>query len=400
MIERHDVDQRAEQALVAPHQAKVAAQQLVAVVLVFAHPALGLGHGAGGSRQIQFFTQCQRQRGNVHLHAGHGQRRRADAVHHHQAEQGLILAARQRQLGRETGQQQIGPAQLVLVGKAGQGLPERRRQRTALADKFGGNRCAGLAKGLHLGPALQLLLPEGAGGGVLAALLAARLFCQHLSQRAEGGWGVHLTGQPLCIQFGDALEQQGGAKAVEGDVVHAAVEIIAAGAAQQGETAGRLLGQLERAAQIGPGPGAGQRLVIVLEGDFFIGQGQLMRDEADRLLIVFEVALERLALPHRLGKGRGQHGRLDLAVEGDALGGVEHRLVVVEQMSGPEPLLGDGQGEAVHGVTSSAWAASLASMRRHQPLRVGSLARSTKPSSTPAARHSVSRAMIRTESRP
>ncbi len=271
-------------------------------MLVFAHPALGLGHGAGGPRQIQFFTQCQCQRGNVHLHAGHGQRRRADAVHHHQAEQGLTLAARQRQLGREAGQQQIGPAQLVLVGKAGQGLPQRRRQRAALADKFGGDGGSGLAKGLHLGPTLQLLLPEGASGGVLAALLAARLFRQHLSQRAEGGWGVHLTGQPLYIQLGDALEQQGGAKAVEGDVVHAAVEIIAAGAAQQGKAAGRLLGQLERAAQIGPGPGASQRLVIALKGDLFIGQGQLGRDEADPLLIVFEVALERLALPTALAR--------------------------------------------------------------------------------------------------
>ncbi|MNV00466.1 hypothetical protein D3C71_906280 [compost metagenome] len=176
MIERHDVDQRAEQALVAPHQTKVAAQQLVAVVLVFAHPAFGLGHGAGSPRQIQPLFELQSKGGDVHLHAGHGQRRRADAVHHHQAEQGLILAARQRQLGREAGQQQIGPAQLVLVGKAGQGLPQRRRQRAALADKFGGNGGAGLAKGCHLGPGLQLLLPEGAGGGVLAALLAARLF--------------------------------------------------------------------------------------------------------------------------------------------------------------------------------------------------------------------------------
>ncbi|MNY16942.1 hypothetical protein D3C86_1502360 [compost metagenome] len=182
--------------------------------------------------------------------------------------------------------------------------------------------------------------------------------------------------------------------------MHTAVEVIAAGAAQQGEAAGGLLGQCERTAQIGPGPGAGQRLVVALEGDLFIGQGQLVRDEADRLPILLEMALERLALPHRLGKGRGQHSSLDLAIEGDALGGVEHRLVVIEPMSGPEPLLGYGQGEAVHGVTSSAWAASLASMRRHQPLRVGSLARSTKPSSTPAARHSVSRAMIRTESRP
>ena len=169
MIERHDVDQGAEQAFVAPHQAKIAAQQLVAVVLVFAHPALGLGHGAGGSRQIQPLFELQSKGGNVHLHAGHGQRRRADAVHHHQAEQGLILTARKRQLGREAGQQQIGPAQLVLIGKAGQGLPQRRRQRAALADKVGSNRRAGLAKGLHLGPALQLLLPEGSGGGVLAA---------------------------------------------------------------------------------------------------------------------------------------------------------------------------------------------------------------------------------------
>ena len=73
-----------------------------------------------------------------------------------------------------------------------------------------------------------------------------------------------------------------------------------------------------------------------------------MRDEADRLLIVFEVAFECLALPHRLGKGCDQH-RLDLAIEGDALGGVEHRLVVVEQMSGPEPLLGIVKGSGSWG---------------------------------------------------
>ncbi|MNF70047.1 hypothetical protein D3C84_519460 [compost metagenome] len=183
-------------------------------------------------------------------------------------------------------------------------------------------------------------------------------------------------------------------------MVHAAVEIIAAGAAQQGKAAGRLLGQLERAAQIGPGPGAGGGLVVAFEGHFPIGQRRRVGDETERLAGIVEMTLQRLALPHRLGKGCDQHGRLDLAVEGDALGGVEHRLVVIKQMTGPEPLLGDGQGEAAHGVTSRAWAASLASMRRHQPLRVGSLAKSTKPSSTPAARHSVSRAMIRTESRP
>ncbi|MNE04100.1 hypothetical protein D3C80_966230 [compost metagenome] len=288
----------------------------------------------------------------------------------------------------------------MLVGKAGQGLPERRGQRTALADKFGGDGRAGLAKGLHLGPGLQLLLPEGAGGGVLAALLAARLFGQHLVQQAKRRWRRHSPCQPFAIEFGDALEQQGGAKAVQGYVVHTAVEVIAAGAAQQGEAAGCFFGQLERTAQIRPGPGAGLRLVVALEGDLFIGQGQLVRDEADCLPIDLEVALERLALPYSTGERGQQHGRIDLAIEGDTLGGVEHGLVVIEQMTGPEPLLGDGQGEAVHGVTSRAWAASLASMRRHQPLRVGSLARSTKPSSTPAARHSVSRAMIRTESRP
>ncbi|MNJ41246.1 hypothetical protein D3C77_361640 [compost metagenome] len=401
MIERHDVDQGAEQPLDAPHQAKVSAQQLVAVVLVLAHAALGLGHGAGRPRQIQFFTKIEGKGGNVHLHAGHCQRRRADAVHHHQAEQDLALAACQGELGREAGQQQIGPAQLVLVGKAGQGLPERRGQRTALADKFGGDGRAGVTKGLHLGPALQLLLPEAAGGGVLAALLAARLFRQHLRQRTEGGWGVHLTGQPLCIQLGDALEQQGGAKAIESDVVHAAVEVIAAGAAQQGEAAGSLFSQFERAAQIGPGPAAGDDLVIAFKVHLVIGEWRLVRDEADRLPIVFEVALQRLALPYSPGEGGHQHGSLDLAVEGDALGGVEHRLVVIEQMSGPEPLLGYGQREAAHCTTSRFFcSASLASIRRHQPLRVGSLAKSTKPSSTPAARHSVSRDMIRTESRP
>lgn len=102
VIERHDVDQGAEQSLVAPHQAKVAAQQFVAVVLVLAHAALGLGlgHGAGRPRQIQFFTERQRQRGDVHLHTGHGQGGRADAVHHHQAKQRLLLATGKGELGR------------------------------------------------------------------------------------------------------------------------------------------------------------------------------------------------------------------------------------------------------------------------------------------------------------
>ena len=214
VIERHDIDQGAEQSLVAPHQAKVAAQQLVAIVLVLAHAALGLGHGAGRPRQIQFFTERQRQRGDVHLHAGHCQGGRPDAVHHHQAKQRLLLATGKGELGREAGQQQIGPTQLVLVGKAGQGLPERRRQGAALANKFGGDGRAGLAKGFHLGPALQLLLPEAAGGSVLAALLADQLFGQYLIQQAKRRWRRHSPCQPFAIEFGDTLEQQGGAKAV------------------------------------------------------------------------------------------------------------------------------------------------------------------------------------------
>ncbi len=183
-------------------------------------------------------------------------------------------------------------------------------------------------------------------------------------------------------------------------MVHAAVEVIPTGATQQGEAAGSLLGQCERTAQIGPCPGAGSSLVIAFKVHLVIGEWGLVRDEADRLPIGFEVALERLALTHSPGERGHQHGHVDLAIKGDALGGVEHGLVVVEQMTGPEPLLGYGQREAAHGVTSSACAASLASIKRHQPLRVGSLAKSTKPSSTPAARHSVSRDMMRTESRP
>ncbi|MNQ83199.1 hypothetical protein D3C85_982720 [compost metagenome] len=187
VVERHDVDQGAEQPLVTAHQAKVAAQQLVAIVLMLAHPALGLGHCAGGPRQIQFLIECQRQRGDVHLHAGHGQGRRADAVHHHQAQQCLALTTGKRQLGREPGQQQIGPAQLVVIGEAHQGLPQRRRQEAALADKLGGDGGTGLAEGAHLGPVLQLLLPEGVGGGVLAARIPGQLLGQHLIKQAERG---------------------------------------------------------------------------------------------------------------------------------------------------------------------------------------------------------------------
>ncbi|MNF61648.1 hypothetical protein D3C84_433000 [compost metagenome] len=184
-------------------------------------------------------------------------------------------------------------------------------------------------------------------------------------------------------------------------MVHAAVEVIPRHAAQQGEAAGGLSGQLERAAQIGPGPGAGGGLVAPLQHQLAIGKGHRLGDETDRLAGRVEVALQRLALAHRLSEGGHQHGTVDLAIEGDALGGVEHRLVVAQQMAGPEPLLGDGEGEATHGVTSRVFcSASLASISRHQPLRLGVLARSTKPSSTPAARHSVSRDMMRTESRP
>ncbi|MNE31266.1 hypothetical protein D3C80_1248210 [compost metagenome] len=100
VIEGHDINQGAEQALLSPHQAKVAAQQFVAVVLVLAHAALGLGHGAGRPRQIQFFTKIEGKGGDVHLHAGHCQRRRADAVHHHQAKQRLLLATGKGELGR------------------------------------------------------------------------------------------------------------------------------------------------------------------------------------------------------------------------------------------------------------------------------------------------------------
>ncbi|MNE60698.1 hypothetical protein D3C80_1558650 [compost metagenome] len=100
VIKRHDVDQGAEQSLVAPYQAKVSTQQLVTVVLVLAHAALGLGHGAGHPCQIQFFTERQRQRGDVHLHTGHCEGGRPDAVHHHQAKQSLLLAAGKGELGR------------------------------------------------------------------------------------------------------------------------------------------------------------------------------------------------------------------------------------------------------------------------------------------------------------
>ncbi len=194
-------------------------------------------HGAGGSRQVQLFTQCQRQRGNVHLHAGHSQRRRADAVHHHQAEQGLILAARQRQLGREPASSRSGQPSLCSSAK-----PVRDCQSAAGSGRL--SRIKSAAIGARVSPKD---LTSGQPCSCSCQKARAAAFCHSARgsplrpappPKSRRGWGVHLTGQPLCIQLGNALEQQGGAKAIEGDVVHAAVEIIAAGAAQRAKRQG------------------------------------------------------------------------------------------------------------------------------------------------------------------
>ncbi|MNQ64851.1 hypothetical protein D3C85_792880 [compost metagenome] len=85
-IERHDIDQRAEQALLAADPAEVAAQRFIAVMLILAAAAAQLADALRSFEQVRLIAQIEAQRRNVHLHAGHVEGSRTHAVHHHQAE--------------------------------------------------------------------------------------------------------------------------------------------------------------------------------------------------------------------------------------------------------------------------------------------------------------------------
>lgn len=223
-----------------------------------------------------------------------------------------------------------------------------------------------------------LQLPAGAARGLLGV---------HLGQLAETAGRYRYAAQPRVIVLGNALEQQVAAVTVERNVVHTAVEVVARLALQQGEATRPAAFQLERPANVAQRPGAHPGLGVRLGGDGEALYLQRQRSglEEGGVAAAHEMPAERLAVVHRRPQRLEQDLGPDLAGKGDALGGVEHRPVLVQQVGRPEPLL--RHAERNHAAPPCAWISA------HQPLSVGVRARSVKVSSRPRSRHSLSRVM-------
>ncbi len=393
-IERHDIDQRPEQALLATDAPQVATQRLVTVVLMLAAAATQLADGRGAVDQVGVVGQVQAQRRDVHLHAGHVEGCRTDAVHHHQPERLRTATGDLPQLGAQAGEQQVGPADAITFGDTVQCLPQGCGKCRAVADETGGYRRMAFAEADRLGHPRELFQPVGASRRGSPLGLPFLFFRQYRIVSAEATGRGDLPGYRGAVEFGDALVQQVGAVAVQGDVMHAAVKEILFRALQQRETARQLLLEVHRQPDIAHGPVTDPGFGLDPFGDAHLPnfERQVAAGEEHRLLVGDEHPRQRLAFGHRPLHRADQFGAAYLAGEGDAFGGVEHGPIFVEQVAGPEPLLGDT--ERLHR------APPCSPMSAHQPFSVGVFARSVKLSSSPCSRHSLSRVMIWMESRP
>ncbi len=372
VVEGLDVHDGGEQVAAFAQQVEVAAQVFVAIALVaqrFAHAAADLLEHVG-DRQIGPHGQAERHR--VGQHGRDAAQLLVGARRHGQTQHQVVGAGHAIEVDADGGDHQLREAATQGLGGFARGQHQRFGRAAGLAQDaahlqrlpFGQADGRG-AVGEEFGPVLAL------AGEVFGRAIGV-VFVDEVGQRAEGAQ-LDRAFAHRRVGLGNAARQQAAGKAVDQDVVGAVVPVVARGRGP--DEAGGPEAVFDRVVRRGvfglrPFHESGVRIGPVAEVD----QGQ---DAADfRVDGLHRAAFDLDEAQTRSGGFDGGlvHGRVeavdvDLAVDDQHFGQVEHGVRCAEPLRKPHAALGNGERE-VGVLLSRGWRESVFVMHGRGPDRL------------------------------